>query len=746
MRITKSRNGIPLFVGLDNFSSRPGGLGRVFESICKEFEENGQVFRRIEIGSSFLGKQVKPEQLIVNRIYWLLRAAFKVRNSTSLIYGHFALHTYLVALVINAPVISFFHGPWAMESEISEGKRNLRFIIKRQIEKKVYKKSSVIHCASESFRQILVLNYGLDEKKIVLCPLGVDLNRFTIKDRNTAREKLLIDKSEKIFISVRRLTNRMGLEDLIYGFSEFCSTNSDGVLYIIGKGPKQEMYENLIKKLKLQKRIVILGAVSDQDLPYWYAAANLSIVPSRFLEGFGLVALESLASGVPVLASRCGGLEEIIEKWNSEFLFDPGHHSQIAQKLREFSGGILKVDSTNCREYAEQFSWKNCFQAIQSSLSSKRILFLNSEDVISGAELSLLELIKRFSSNHFSEIFVGGKGPLYNRLSNLGLNLEYVPNLALNLSRYSKKVDLLKALPECFKSMYILRTKISKSNCEYVFINTFKTLVVAFPSMIFSSKIFIFWAHDSFDLTSRFRLLKKIFYFYVLRRSRIRVVCNSKYTAETLHKLIGINSDFVLYPILGESTKSFKEHKINVSKLGICSRITEWKGQLFAIEALLPILISYPEICLEILGSPIFGDDEYARKIENFIEKNGLSNKVKLIPFQENPHRIISNWDLSIHSSILPEPFGRTVAESINLGVPVVVPNAGGLLEIVDIDINSMTYILADQQDLHNKVKLFLDDATFRTKLQENCRSGANKFQGEEQVKFFETWLGDISK
>ena len=746
MEIHMPKNKIPLFVGLDNFYSRPGGLGRAFDSICKEFEAKGNLFLRLEIGYPLYGSKVNPENSFAYRVYWLLRAAIRSRHSTSYIFSHFALHTFIISLINKAPIVSFFHGPWAFESEISEGKKSIKYHIRKIIEKRIYKKSKLIQCASESFREILISNFGISEDKIEVCPLGVDLHRFSIRNKKLARLKLELDDSATIYISVRRLTKRMGLEDLIRGFSDFCSKNSDGLLFIIGTGPEKKRYQDEIVRLKLEKRIMIIGEVSDEDLPLWYAASDLSIVPSRNLEGFGLVALESLASGVPVLASKCGGLEEIVEKWNNKFLFDVGNYMQISEKLNDFSIGVLKAEAHSCRKFAEEYSWQNSVCRIQDLLVRQRILFLSSEDVLSGAEISLATLVKNLSETFSKKIYIGGKGPLYKRFIDLGYEVEVIPELSLDASRYSSKIQIIKSLISLFKSFYFLNDKLRKSECEFVFINTFKTLVVSFPALLFSSKNIIYWAHDSFEFNGRFHVTKKIFFRFVLRVLKVNVVCNSLYTAETLRKYIGIESQYILYPLIEDISRFSSKSSDSILIIGICSRIAEWKGQLFALESLMPLLLSHRNLFLEILGSPIFGDEDYAKEVEDFIENNGLNFKVKMIPFCDDPYEIVSKWNLSIHSSILPEPFGRTVAESLKLGVPVIVPNSGGLLEIVEIGSNSLAYTMGDRQDLYEKVKLFLTDELVRKTLTSNSKLNVEKFQVSRQVENFENWLIGFTK
>ena len=731
----------PLLLGLDHFASRPGGLGRAFDAICKEFEANGQKFNRLEIGLPFYSSNVNPENSVFLRVNWLLRGALKIRNQTNIVYSHFAFHAFIVSFVVNAPIVSFFHGPWARESLISSGKRSMRFELQKFVEKKVYNKSRLIHCASESFKNLLITEYNIDRRKILVIPLGVDLDRFQNNQKDFARKKLGIGASELIFVSVRRLTNRMGIDDLIHGFSKFCTHSPKGSLYIIGRGPQQNSYEKLIQSLGIENRIHLLGEISDSDLPLWYAASNSSIVPSQSLEGFGLVALESLSCGTPVLASRCGGLEEIVESWNKNFLFDPYRPDQIASKLLEFASGKVSETPENCRNFANNYTWFRSFKLIQASLESQKIIFLSSEDMISGAEISLFELVTGLSDHYHPEVWIGGKGPLYDKFLQSNVSIKLVPRLSLNFSRYSKKSELIKAFVKLPYSMYIIFQEIRKSDSEIVFINTFKSLLVSFPGILLTNKKVIYWAHDAFKFDSKTQFGKRFFYKCVLLFLKIHIVCNSKYTSSSLNKNFGITTGHILNPIVRVAATQRKNSSETLIKLGICGRIAEWKGQLFALKALAPLLSNSNNLVLEVLGSPLFGDEIYFQQVKDFIVEKNISEKVKLIPFCAEPEKIMATWDLSIHAAIEPEPFGRTIVESLMVGVPVIVPNVGGPLEIVSERINGLTYKIGDVDDLANKVNEFLENSELRKELVSNTGNIFSIFNPQQQVAAFEGWL-----
>ena len=114
------------------------------------------------------------------------------------------------------------------------------------------------------------------------------------------------------------------------------------------------MFES-IKKLGLEKKVKFTGFVEDEDLPYLYSAARLTIYLSAY-EGFGLPPLESLACGTKVIAGDNSSLKETIDK---EFLVDLSDKNKILEKMKE----ILRTQGKiNSKEVQDKFNWKNAAQ------------------------------------------------------------------------------------------------------------------------------------------------------------------------------------------------------------------------------------------------------------------------------------------------------------------------------------------------------------------------------------------------
>jgi glycosyltransferase involved in cell wall biosynthesis len=283
--------------------------------------------------------------------------------------SHFALYALpLLDRLRSAPLVTHFHGPWALESEV-EGASQFHLMMKRGVEKLVYGSSGRFIVLSEAFRNILSQEYGVPDDKIDIVPGGVDAQRFaTPLSKSESREKLGWSLDRPIALSVRRLVRRVGLENLIAAMSHVRSKVPDVQLLIAGKGPLASELEARIAANDLEQHVRLLGFVPDAQLPVAYRAADVSVVPTRSLEGFGLVAVESLAAGTPVLVTPVGGLPEVVRDLSTDLIMTDGSPSAIQNHLVAALEGALKLpDSEACRAFAaEQYDWPVIAQQVKA--------------------------------------------------------------------------------------------------------------------------------------------------------------------------------------------------------------------------------------------------------------------------------------------------------------------------------------------------------------------------------------------
>jgi glycosyltransferase involved in cell wall biosynthesis len=353
------------------FPDRPGGLDRYYYDCCQYLPEADINITGLLAGSDKVIQDSKgqvtafasPNDSLLQR--WLkMRRIFSqtlVENQHDLIVSHFALYTFpILNQLKNLPLVTHFHGPWALESDVEKPKP-LSIWVKKQIEKTVYRRSSQFIVLSQTFRDILHQEYQVPLEKIQIIPGGVDIDRFNINLSPTeARKQINWHPDRPTIFCIRRLAKRMGLENLITAMAQVRDRYPDILLYIAGKGALADTLQTQITELDLIDNVKLLGYVPDEQLPLCYRAANFSVVPTVALEGFGLIVVESLAAGTPVLGTPIGGIPEILRPFSEDLVFEGHKPDQLSQGIIEaLSGDRVLPSSQACLDYVQaNYNWQ----------------------------------------------------------------------------------------------------------------------------------------------------------------------------------------------------------------------------------------------------------------------------------------------------------------------------------------------------------------------------------------------------
>jgi glycosyltransferase involved in cell wall biosynthesis len=152
---------------------------------------------------------------------------------------------------------------------------------------------------------------GVPETNIQVISNGVDTERFQPRDAKSARKQLGLPEEASIVVSAGSLIESKGHHLLIAAVAELARSFPKLRLYIIGEGAYRSRLEQLVRETRLQDRVFLFGTRPNEELNLWFSAADLSgLMSSR--EGWPNVVSEALACGTPVLATRAGGIPEII--------------------------------------------------------------------------------------------------------------------------------------------------------------------------------------------------------------------------------------------------------------------------------------------------------------------------------------------------------------------------------------------------------------------------------------------------
>ena len=157
---------------------------------------------------------------------------------------------------------------------------------------------------------------------------------------------------------VGRLETTKGIEFLIQAIAVVIKAFPQTTLTIIGEGSHKADLFNLTKYLQLEEHIQFIGWVENKDLDTYYEKASLVVVPSIWVETFGLVILEAMSAGRPVIGTNVGGIPEIIDDGVNGYLVEPENPEQIAEKVIQLFAEekLLTELGRNARRKAEEFS------------------------------------------------------------------------------------------------------------------------------------------------------------------------------------------------------------------------------------------------------------------------------------------------------------------------------------------------------------------------------------------------------
>ena len=370
-----------LFTGMDWFPERQdGGLSRYFYEEVQAFAAAGiegtacvSCCQPQNIGGINVRGMAGRNASLVRR--WrgardLVQGCLK--DGVDVIDSHFALYARPALRHIPAkmPFVVHFQGPWSQEilAESPGFKGRLRSAFAKRIEQDVYDRADRVITMSEAFKTLLHQSYEVPLERIRVIPGGVDVSRFsTTPERAEARRRLGWPENRPILLAVRRLARRMGLDRLIEAIAQVRLNCPEVLLLIGGKGQEEQRLRQKIRDLGVGDNVRLLGFIPDDDLAIAYAAADVSVVPTIALEGFGLISVESMAAGTPVLGTPVAATPEVLMPLSANLVFDSATVADMASRIEGVvSRRVQLPDRAACREYVRRFEWSAVLPRIQS--------------------------------------------------------------------------------------------------------------------------------------------------------------------------------------------------------------------------------------------------------------------------------------------------------------------------------------------------------------------------------------------
>ena len=289
--------------------------------------------------------------------------AFRARHNLTYraVHSHYWLSGWLgraFSQALDLPHIITFHTLARIKMQSRPGETEPK--ARQQVEEELLASADRIIAFSPHERDAMARLYGADINRIQLAPCGVDLSTFRPLDREESRKRLGLN-GDKVLLYVGRIESLKGVELLVHTAAQLDTCEPVRVLVVgddNGQDRELDRLRDLAETLQVEDSFQFVGRVAQEELPVYYSAADVCVVPS-FYESFGLAALESMACGTPVVASRVGGLSTVIQhgstgylkSWRCPEAFANSLEMLISSKSLQSSMGLA------ARRRAEDLSW-----------------------------------------------------------------------------------------------------------------------------------------------------------------------------------------------------------------------------------------------------------------------------------------------------------------------------------------------------------------------------------------------------
>jgi D-inositol-3-phosphate glycosyltransferase len=268
------------------------------------------------------------------------------------------------------PIVHMFHTLGEMKNRTATTESEKEGPYRLDGERQVLARANRIIAATLAEQAQLQWLYKADPKKIIVIPPGVDTGHFYPIPADEAREFVGIPKGDRMVLFVGRIEPLKGVDTLIRAMAcmRMSEMEKPAYLAIIGGDPdaspdemsaEMTRLQTLSAELCMDRVVVFLGKRGQDTLPYFYSAAEVLVMPSHY-ESFGMVALEAMACGTPVIASQVGGLAFLVQDGVTGFHVPNGDSDALCIKLT-----LLMADANlraemgfRAAEYASGYAWE----------------------------------------------------------------------------------------------------------------------------------------------------------------------------------------------------------------------------------------------------------------------------------------------------------------------------------------------------------------------------------------------------
>jgi len=331
----------------------------------------------------YLSKQTKvihlssiPLNIKKNKLYHYLDQFEKsimdfiatTNNDYDLIHSHYWLSGMIgvnLSKNLNINNITTFHTLAEIKNKTAGQEKES--LIRSNYEDTIIKNADKIVVSTKHEMNVLQNSYDVNSTKVEIIEPGVDLDLFKPQNKNDSK-KLLGLINEPVLLYVGRIDPIKGLSVLIEAMN-LLNYKDRPKLLVIGdnnqSNPTMLNVLEIIERYELQENVVFIGATEQSNLPLYYNAADICVIPSHY-ESFGLVALEAMACNTPVIGTKVPGLESIITDQINGLLIIPNSPQILAEKIKLLISDkdLAKLISQNGLKKSMEMTWDSTAEKI----------------------------------------------------------------------------------------------------------------------------------------------------------------------------------------------------------------------------------------------------------------------------------------------------------------------------------------------------------------------------------------------
>ncbi len=363
-----------------------GGISRVVYDVAQNLGGQGNEVHVLTCWEPYTEDYEIDNNVIVHRVHvynnpsnnfveWIMQLNFSMleyaiklmqNNMFDIIHAHDWLVAYASRVMrksYNIPLITTIH---ATEYGRNNGIRSDMQRTINNIEKWLVNESDRLIVNSNYMKEELVSIFNTKNEKISIISNGVDLSKFDNVYVNTDFRNNYAAKNEKIVFYVGRLVNEKGVHVLLDAIPKILSAYNDVKFVIAGKGPCLNNLIELSHKLNIKEKVYFTGFVSEEVLLKLYKCSDMAVFPSTY-EPFGIVALEGMVAGIPVVVSDTGGLKEIVNHEEDGMKFYSGNSNSLADCIIELLKDETlseRISKVALQKVHKLYNWNNISERI----------------------------------------------------------------------------------------------------------------------------------------------------------------------------------------------------------------------------------------------------------------------------------------------------------------------------------------------------------------------------------------------